>query len=214
MPDSPNQGPPSDAAPTTLIRDARVAIAWDADSAAHVYRRDVDVAFSPAGIAFVGTAYPGPEPERTVDGRGFLVMPGLVDIHSHPSEEPMNKGHVGRCRQPETLQHLALRVPDGAGARPRGHAGGLPGRARRTPAVGRDHPRRSLGAERGLARSPGRFGAAGLRGADVPLGPLVHPQRTSGRVPVRRGRPGGGPSSGRSPTSTGRWRIRAAGCAP
>src|SRR3546814_6972243 len=30
--------------------------------------------------------------DEVVDGSGRLVIPGLVDIHSHPSSEPGNKG--------------------------------------------------------------------------------------------------------------------------
>ena len=30
--------------------------------------------------------------DREIDGRGFMVMPGLVNIHSHPASEPLNKG--------------------------------------------------------------------------------------------------------------------------
>ena len=29
---------------------------------------------------------------QTIDGRGKMVMPGLVNIHSHPSSEAMTKG--------------------------------------------------------------------------------------------------------------------------
>lgn len=75
----------------TLVRGARAAIAWDGDAGTHVYRADVDVAFSADGILYVGPGYDGPV-GREIDGADFLVMPGLVDIHSHPSEEPFNKG--------------------------------------------------------------------------------------------------------------------------
>ena len=32
------------------------------------------------------------ENDEILEGRGFLLMPGLVDIHSHPSTEPSFRG--------------------------------------------------------------------------------------------------------------------------
>ena len=42
---------------------------------------------------------PGP-PTNTIDGAGKMVMPGLVNIHSHPSSEPMNKGLIDEIGSP------------------------------------------------------------------------------------------------------------------
>jgi len=39
----------------------------------------------------MGPGFSG-QAQETVDGSGLMVMPGLVDIHSHPASEPMNKG--------------------------------------------------------------------------------------------------------------------------
>lgn len=75
----------------TLIAKADVVIAYDAAARSHVYRRHCDVAFDDGGIRFVGPGYSGPA-ERRIDGAGFMVMPGMVNIHSHPSSEPGNKG--------------------------------------------------------------------------------------------------------------------------
>jgi 5-methylthioadenosine/S-adenosylhomocysteine deaminase len=87
--------PPSEGgepvARTTCIGNAAWVAAWDASAQRHVYRRDVDVVFRDSGITFVGPSYGGPVDER-IDGRGFFVMPGLVDLHSHPTTEPGYKG--------------------------------------------------------------------------------------------------------------------------
>ncbi len=78
----------------THIRAADWAIVWDADAAAHRYARDVDVAFDDSGILHVGPGYVAPETAEvaTVDGRGLMVMPGLIDAHSHPTAEPFMRG--------------------------------------------------------------------------------------------------------------------------
>ena len=75
----------------TLIKGARVAVAWDESFSRHVYRRDVDVAFSPEGITQVGGSFTG-NADTVIDGRDLMVMPGLVNIHSHLTTEPLNKG--------------------------------------------------------------------------------------------------------------------------
>jgi cytosine/adenosine deaminase-related metal-dependent hydrolase len=76
---------------TTLIRGASFAIAWDALEKRHVYMPDADVAFRGGAISFVGRGHDGAA-DRVIDGAGLMVMPGLVNIHCHPSSEPMNKG--------------------------------------------------------------------------------------------------------------------------
>ena len=67
---------------TTVIRNADWVIAWDAAAGRHVYRQDVDIAFDDR-ITFVGRNHTGPA-DLAIDGRNRLVLPGLIDIHSHP----------------------------------------------------------------------------------------------------------------------------------
>ena len=76
---------------TTWIRNADWIIAWDAASARHAYVRGGDLVFSGDRITFVGKGYSGAADE-TLDGRNRLVIPGLVDLHSHPSTEPFYRG--------------------------------------------------------------------------------------------------------------------------
>ena len=78
-------------ATTTLIVNAAWVAAWDAASERHVYLRDADVAFTGNTIDFVGTGYDGTA-DQTIDGRDLFVMPGLINIHSHPQTEPASKG--------------------------------------------------------------------------------------------------------------------------
>lgn len=77
--------------PTTLIRRADWVIAWDEARQRQVYRRSVDVAFTGDCIDFIGAGYSGTA-DRLIDGAGLMVMPGLIDIHSHPHHEPLYRG--------------------------------------------------------------------------------------------------------------------------
>jgi 5-methylthioadenosine/S-adenosylhomocysteine deaminase len=83
--------------PTTVIRNAEMVVAWTNEG--HVYMPDADVAFQGGTVVFVGRGYTG-SVDTEVDGRGKMVMPGLVNIHSHPSSEPMNKGLIDEVGSP------------------------------------------------------------------------------------------------------------------
>ena len=76
---------------TTLIRNADWVVAWDENARRHVYRRNIDVAFTGDTIVFVGPNYPG-APDQVIEGSDRLVLPGLIDIHSHPEHEPLYRG--------------------------------------------------------------------------------------------------------------------------
>ena len=84
---------------TTVIKNAAWAAAWDAEAQRHVYARDVDIAFRGNELIHVGAGYDGPADE-TVDGRRLFVLPGLINIHSHPSGEPLEKGFNEELRSP------------------------------------------------------------------------------------------------------------------
>jgi cytosine/adenosine deaminase-related metal-dependent hydrolase len=82
---------PSTAARTTHIRNAAWVAAWDASAGSHVYRRDIDVVLTGDRIAFVGPSY-REKADEVVDGTALFVIPGLIDIHAHPTTEPAFKG--------------------------------------------------------------------------------------------------------------------------
>jgi 5-methylthioadenosine/S-adenosylhomocysteine deaminase len=84
---------------TTVIRNADLVVAWDSGTKGHVYLPDADVAFEGGALTFVGRGYAGPA-EEEISGKGLMVMPGLVNIHSHPSSEPMNKGLIDEIGSP------------------------------------------------------------------------------------------------------------------
>jgi cytosine/adenosine deaminase-related metal-dependent hydrolase len=76
---------------TTLIKNAAWVIAWDEAQQRHVYRRNVDLAFTDDRIAHLGRDFAG-QADRVIDGSGRMAMPGLIDIHSHPEHEPLYRG--------------------------------------------------------------------------------------------------------------------------
>ena len=83
----------------TVIRDAELVVAWDASEQRHAYMPGGDVAFRDGVLSFVGRGYDG-EADVELSGRGQLIMPGLVNIHSHPTSEPMNKGLIDEIGSP------------------------------------------------------------------------------------------------------------------
>lgn len=121
----------------TLIRNADVVLAWDEAAKTHAYLTGGDVAFEGGALRFVGRGYDGPA-EEVIDGAGLMVMPGLVNIHTHPSSEPMNKGLLDEIGSPGLYNSSLYEFmpifragEDGARLRPRG--------AERAAAVRRHH---------------------------------------------------------------------------
>jgi cytosine/adenosine deaminase-related metal-dependent hydrolase len=78
-------------AKTICIRNADWVVAWDAAAKRHAYLRQGDVAFAGDRVTFVGRGYAGAADE-TIDGRGLMVMPGFVNVHSHPPLEASYRG--------------------------------------------------------------------------------------------------------------------------
>ena len=86
-------------APVTCIRAADWIIGWDAGVGRHVYLRGGDVAFAGDRLVQVGGRFGGPaDIERS--GAGRLVMPGLINIHCHPSQTPIFRGFVEEYGNP------------------------------------------------------------------------------------------------------------------
>ncbi|BDG70297.1 amidohydrolase family protein [Roseomonas fluvialis] len=78
-----------------LIRDAAWAVVWDAPAKRHAYARGMDVLIEGGRIAAIARHDPDAPPPpaaEVVDGTRLLVMPGLVNIHTHPTTEPASRG--------------------------------------------------------------------------------------------------------------------------
>jgi len=76
---------------TTRISNAAWIVAWDTATKSHAYLQGGDLVFRGDAITFVGQNYAG-DVDETIDGADLMVMPGLIDIHSHPSTEPFFRG--------------------------------------------------------------------------------------------------------------------------
>ena len=76
---------------STWIKSAEWVVAWDESEGCHRYLRNADVVWDRDGIVHVGPGYRGAADE-VVEGDGLFVLPGLVDIHSHPASEPAFRG--------------------------------------------------------------------------------------------------------------------------
>ena len=80
-----------DTAKTVCVKNADWVVAWDASSRRHAYLEHGDVVFASDTLTFVGRDYSG-RADETIDGRGLMVMPGLIDVHSHPCLEASYRG--------------------------------------------------------------------------------------------------------------------------
>ena len=103
---------------STVIRSADWIVAFDRASNSHTYVSG-DLVFHGDRLVQVGGAYSGAV-EREIDGRGFMVMPGLVNIHSHPASEPLNKGWNDEIGSPKLYNSSLYEImplfrPDAAG---------------------------------------------------------------------------------------------------
>ncbi len=170
----------------TLIRNASWAIVWDKQRG-HAYRTDVDVRLANGQIAEIapgGTLQAAPG-DSVLEGRGFLLMPGLVDIHSHPSTEPSFRGLREDHGVPEQYmtglheRSQAFRL-DAAGEEGRNRDG-----LRRDAGLRRHHGGGPVGAVRRLDRRDARLRPAGST-------PPPATRRAAGACPRRPSSPGSG----------------------
>jgi 5-methylthioadenosine/S-adenosylhomocysteine deaminase len=76
---------------TTKIAGLDHVVAWDESERRHVYLDGGDLVFKGNEVIHVGPGYAGVA-DTTIDGTGFMAIPGFVNVHSHPFSEPANKG--------------------------------------------------------------------------------------------------------------------------
>ena len=82
---------------TTCIRGVDWLVGWDGRQ--HVYLRNSDLVFKGPDIIFVGDRYVDCV-DIELSGKDRLIIPGLVDIHAHPTTEPIRKGITDETLSP------------------------------------------------------------------------------------------------------------------
>jgi len=82
---------------TTCIRGVDWLVGWDGRQ--HVYLRNSDLVFKGPDIIFVGDHY-ADHVDIELSGKNRLIIPGLVDIHAHPTTEPIRKGITDETLSP------------------------------------------------------------------------------------------------------------------
>ncbi|MDA0338307.1 MAG: amidohydrolase family protein [Proteobacteria bacterium] len=85
--------------PTTCIRGASWIIAWNKAKKKHVYLRNSDVAWKGDRLIQVGGTYDGPV-DTEINGQSRLIMPGLINIHCHPTQTPIYRNFVEEWGNP------------------------------------------------------------------------------------------------------------------
>ena len=83
----------------TVIEQASWVVAWNEAARTHVYYRDCDVAFAEGAFIYVGPRFEG-EVDSRISGRGRMLMPGFVNVHSHPTSEPLRRGITDEITSP------------------------------------------------------------------------------------------------------------------
>lgn len=85
-----------------VIRKAEWVVAWDAVAEAHSYLQQADIVIEGDRIIEIGRNAGGQSgvAGEVVDGTDIMVMPGLIDIHSHLAHEPINKGYTDETGSP------------------------------------------------------------------------------------------------------------------
>lgn len=73
------------------LKNADWAVVWDDVNQRHAYRNNCDIVFAGNTIIHAGASWQG-EADETIDARGRLIMPGLVNIHCHSRSGPIGKG--------------------------------------------------------------------------------------------------------------------------
>ena len=90
----------------TVIRNAAWIVAWDETSNHHQYLRHGDVAFADDKLIHIGGRFDG-HANVELAGEHMMVMPGLINIHSHPTSEPLRKGITDETISPN-FHHSSL----------------------------------------------------------------------------------------------------------
>jgi len=68
------------------------AVAWDSTSDRQTYLRHADLTVDADRIVALEPHRERSDAAEWIDGRGLMALPGLIDLHAHPSLEPLFRG--------------------------------------------------------------------------------------------------------------------------
>ena len=75
----------------THIKNVGWIVAWDEARQSHCYLKGSELAFKGKEITYVGQTHQGVS-DRIIDGAGLCLIPGFVNVHSHPCTEALYRG--------------------------------------------------------------------------------------------------------------------------
>lgn len=75
----------------TCYRNVDWLVCWNDDAGSHEYLRGGDFAYQGDRIVYVGRTYDGPC-EQEHNGAGLMIIPGLINLHTHSATMPVLKG--------------------------------------------------------------------------------------------------------------------------
>lgn len=88
---------------TTVFRNCTWIVAWDPQSGTHAYLQNADMAIRGNEIVHVGGRFDG-RADVEIDAQKRMLIPGFIDIHSHPGFEPGWKGMLEELGSPRLGQ--------------------------------------------------------------------------------------------------------------
>ncbi|MEJ5152856.1 amidohydrolase family protein [Comamonas sp. MYb396] len=88
---------------TIHFKNLDVLIAFDVTAQEHVYLHGQDLVVQGDRLIQVGGTFDG-HADKTIDGGGLMAMPGLINMHTHPSSEPGNRGLLEELGSPRLGQ--------------------------------------------------------------------------------------------------------------
>ncbi len=101
-----------------LIKNLDWAVLWDPTEHCHCYARGVNLGISGGRITRIESE-PGTnsDTKKVIDGRNKLLVPGFINIHSHPDMEPLSKGLLEERSSPRLgmsalYEYMHLIKPD------------------------------------------------------------------------------------------------------
>ncbi|MCH9670086.1 MAG: amidohydrolase family protein [Gammaproteobacteria bacterium] len=102
---------------TTVIENIDWLVAWSATDQRHEYVQNATIAFHDGEVTFVGHShgYDGAR-DVAVNGAGRMVLPGFVNVHTHPTTETLRKGITDETQSPgfwhsSLYEHLPVFEP-------------------------------------------------------------------------------------------------------